>query len=41
MYVHSRIQTNLVMKETRYNSKIKAFNSLVVPLFWSDLVSKE
>ncbi|XP_014227323.1 scavenger receptor class B member 1-like [Trichogramma pretiosum] len=37
MYVHSRLQTNLIMKETRYNSKIKPFNNLVVPLFWTDL----
>ncbi|XP_001600667.2 scavenger receptor class B member 1 [Nasonia vitripennis] len=37
MYVHSRLQTNLVMRETQYNSKIAPFNGLTVPLFWTDL----
>lgn len=37
--IHSRMQTNLVMYPTRYNSKIAAFNGITVPLFWSDLVS--
>ncbi|XP_014207887.1 scavenger receptor class B member 1 [Copidosoma floridanum] len=41
MYVHSRLQTNLMMKETYYNSKIKPFNNLTVPLFWTDLVIPE
>ena len=27
------------MRETYYNDKIKAFNGLTVPLFWTDLVS--
>ncbi|XP_035729802.1 scavenger receptor class B member 1-like isoform X1 [Vespa mandarinia] len=35
--VNSRIQTNLVMYDTKYNSKIKPFNNIIVPLFWSDL----
>lgn len=35
--VNSRIQINLVMQNTTYNSKIKAFNGKTVPLFWSDL----
>ncbi|XP_011297796.1 scavenger receptor class B member 1-like [Fopius arisanus] len=40
--VNSRIQTNLVMQHTVYNPRIKAFNGLVVPLFWSDLeISKD
>ncbi|XP_015123047.1 scavenger receptor class B member 1 [Diachasma alloeum] len=42
IHVNSRIQTNLVMQHTVYNPRIKAFNGLVVPLFWSDLeISKE
>ncbi|OXU24944.1 hypothetical protein TSAR_015667 [Trichomalopsis sarcophagae] len=39
MYVHSRLQTNLVMRETQYNSKIAPFNGLTVPLFWTDLLN--
>ncbi|KAF7987420.1 hypothetical protein HCN44_003182 [Aphidius gifuensis] len=35
--VHSKLQTNLVMDETVYNPKIKVFNNLVIPLFWTDL----
>ncbi|XP_076233540.1 scavenger receptor class B member 1 [Calliopsis andreniformis] len=35
--VNSRIQINLVMQHTVYNNRIKAFNDLTVPLFWSDL----
>ncbi|KAL6433334.1 hypothetical protein ACFW04_006477 [Cataglyphis niger] len=37
IYFHSRMQTNLIMYPTRYNSKIAAFNGLTVPLFWSDM----
>lgn len=37
MHVNSRIQINLVMYPTSYNPKIKVFNGLTVPLFWSDL----
>ncbi|XP_043287176.1 scavenger receptor class B member 1 [Venturia canescens] len=37
LHVHSRLQTNLVMAHTTYNSKIKAFNDITVPLFWTDL----
>lgn len=39
IYVHSRIQTNLIMYPTRYNSKISVFNGITVPIFWSDVVS--
>ncbi|XP_034941123.1 scavenger receptor class B member 1-like [Chelonus insularis] len=35
--VNSRLQTNLVMHSTRYNSRIEPFNNLVIPLFWTDL----
>ncbi|XP_011870818.1 PREDICTED: scavenger receptor class B member 1-like isoform X2 [Vollenhovia emeryi] len=34
---HSRVQTNLVMQRTRYNSKITAFNNITVPLIWIDM----
>ncbi|KAJ8688359.1 hypothetical protein QAD02_024154 [Eretmocerus hayati] len=37
MHVHSRLQTNLVMRETHYDEKIKRFNNLTIPLFWTDL----
>nr|XP_050845801.1 scavenger receptor class B member 1-like isoform X1 [Vespula vulgaris] len=36
--VNSRIQTNLVMYDTQYNSKVKPFNNIVIPLFWTDLM---
>lgn len=39
IHVHSRMQTNLIMHPTRYNSKIAAFNGITIPLFWSDMVS--
>ncbi|XP_043595440.1 scavenger receptor class B member 1-like isoform X2 [Bombus pyrosoma] len=38
MKVNSKIQINLVMHPVQYNSQIKLFNNLVIPLFWSDLV---
>ncbi|XP_043262677.1 scavenger receptor class B member 1-like [Colletes gigas] len=37
MKVNSRIQVNLVMYPTKYNHKIKVFNDMTIPLFWSDL----
>ncbi|KAL0130667.1 hypothetical protein PUN28_002352 [Cardiocondyla obscurior] len=37
IFFHSRMQTNLVMQHSRYNSQIAAFNNLTIPLFWSDL----
>lgn len=37
IFFHSRMQTNLVMQHTRFNSKIAAFNGITIPLFWSDL----
>ncbi|XP_054002361.1 scavenger receptor class B member 1 [Hylaeus anthracinus] len=37
MHVNSRIQINLVMYPTSYNSKISAFNGKTIPLFWTDL----
>ncbi|XP_026673860.1 scavenger receptor class B member 1-like isoform X2 [Ceratina calcarata] len=41
IHVHSRIQINLVMEHTTYNSRIKPFNGITVPLFWSDFVIPE
>ncbi|XP_031366302.1 sensory neuron membrane protein 2 isoform X2 [Apis dorsata] len=38
MKINSKIQINLVMQRTIYNSKIKAFNDMTIPLFWTDLV---
>ncbi|EFN79581.1 scavenger receptor class B member 1 [Harpegnathos saltator] len=35
--VHSRIQTNLIMHHTHYNSKIFPFNDMAIPLFWFDM----
>ncbi|XP_015601972.1 scavenger receptor class B member 1 isoform X2 [Cephus cinctus] len=37
LYVNSRLQTNLVMDHTVYNSRVTPFNDLTVPLFWTDL----
>ncbi|KAK2577977.1 hypothetical protein KPH14_008412 [Odynerus spinipes] len=37
MHVNSRMQTNLVMQYTPYNSKITYFNNMTLPLFWTDL----
>lgn len=31
---HSRLQTNLIMRRSRYNSKLTPFNDLTLPLFW-------
>ncbi|XP_066584676.1 scavenger receptor class B member 1-like [Prorops nasuta] len=39
--VNSRIQTNLVMQNTSYNSRIVQFNDLTIPLFWTDLYIPE
>lgn len=36
--VNSRLQTNLIMQHTKYNSKIKAFNDMTIPLLWTDLI---
>ncbi|XP_016771066.1 scavenger receptor class B member 1 isoform X2 [Apis mellifera] len=38
MKINSKIQINLVMQHTIYNSKIRPFNDMTIPLFWSDLV---
>ncbi|XP_016914043.1 scavenger receptor class B member 1-like [Apis cerana] len=38
MKINSKIQINLVMQRTIYNSKIRPFNDMTIPLFWSDLV---
>nr|UEN71287.1 sensory neuron membrane protein 2 [Gregopimpla kuwanae] len=37
LHVNSRLQTNLVMAHTTYNPKVKPFNDLTIPLFWTDL----
>ncbi|XP_033338900.2 scavenger receptor class B member 1 [Megalopta genalis] len=37
IHVNSRMQINLVMNPTYFNSEIKAFNGITVPLFWTDL----
>lgn len=37
IYAHSRLQTNLIMHPTHYNSKIAVFNGLTIPLIWSDM----
>lgn len=39
--VNSRIQINLVMYPTIYNSKVQPFNDMTVPLFWTDLYIPE
>lgn len=39
MKVNSRIQLNLVGGETMYNSDIKLFDNLVLPIFWIEIVS--
>lgn len=33
-----RIQINLAMPNTRFNSRTKPFNNLIIPLFWVELV---
>ncbi|XP_012221709.1 scavenger receptor class B member 1-like isoform X2 [Linepithema humile] len=37
IFFHSRLQTNLVMHHTKYNTKIAPFNDMVLPLFWFDM----
>lgn len=39
IYMHSKLQTNLIMYPTHYNSKIAVFNGITIPIFWSDMVS--
>ncbi|XP_032674305.1 scavenger receptor class B member 1-like isoform X2 [Odontomachus brunneus] len=41
LYIRSRMQTNLVIYHTRYNSKIRPFNDKVIPLFWFDTTLPE
>lgn len=37
MKVKSRIQINLVMGGTRFNSRIEPFQNTVVPLLWAEI----
>ncbi|XP_012529768.1 scavenger receptor class B member 1 [Monomorium pharaonis] len=37
IFFHSRMQTNLIMRRSRYNSKIARFDDLTLPLFWFDM----
>ncbi|EEB19340.1 protein croquemort, putative [Pediculus humanus corporis] len=39
MEFQTRIQTNIVMKKIRYNSKITHFSNLTLPIVWIGLVS--
>ena len=39
MEFQTRIQTNIVMKKIRYNSKISHFSNLTLPIVWIGLVS--
>lgn len=36
---HSRIQINLIMRRTKYNYKTAPFNNMILPLFWTEMVS--
>ncbi|GLV45391.1 uncharacterized protein CBL_05494 [Carabus blaptoides fortunei] len=34
---HSRIQINLIMRQTKYNYKTAPFNNMIIPLFWTEM----
>lgn len=38
MKVHSRIQLNLMNGETKFNSNVKRFDHLTLPVFWMEIV---
>lgn len=37
MRVHSRIQINLLMDSTRFNSRLKPFENVVIPIVWMEI----
>lgn len=41
MKVHSRIQLNLMNGETKFNSDVKRFDHLTLPVFWLEIVRLE
>lgn len=40
LWAKSRVQTNLVVRDTKYNAKTRPYNNIVLPVFWMQLVSK-
>lgn len=40
MDFQTRIQTNIVMRKIKYNSKITPFSDITLPIFWVELVRK-
>jgi len=39
--VHTRLQINLVMGETKFNHEIKKFNHLTLPFMWAEVAIEE
>ena len=39
MKVNTRAQLNLLIDETKFNSQIKKFDNMVIPVIWLEIVS--
>ncbi|BES94147.1 CD36 family [Nesidiocoris tenuis] len=37
LYVKTRVQTNLVLKHSKYIPRVRKFNDLVIPVFWMEV----
>lgn len=37
MKVHSRIQLNLLLEKTKFNSRVKPFDNIVLPIVWLEI----
>lgn len=37
MRVHSRIQLNLLMDKTKFNTRVKPFEDVVIPIVWMEI----
>ncbi|XP_044735258.1 scavenger receptor class B member 1-like [Chrysoperla carnea] len=41
LWAKSRVQTNLVVRDTKYNAKTRPYNNIVLPVFWMQLSIEE
>lgn len=37
MRVHSRLQINLLLDKTKFNSRVKPFDNIVLPIMWIEI----
>lgn len=37
MRVHSRLQINLLLEKTKFNSRVKPFDNIVLPIVWLEI----